>query len=500
MGDLTLDTSRRITLGIWGLGRGMSFYKTCEALGIDVVAGCDYNEHMRNNFLTQNPDAFVTADYEEFLNYDMDAVLLATYSTEHALDTIRCLKAGKHVLAEVTSFHTMGEGVDLVEAVEESGLVYNLAENYPFSKVNMFLEEQYKKGLFGELQYSEFEYNHNCITLAYTYIDGMPVQPGNLVHFWRSWINFHYYNTHSLGPIMNITGLRPTRVVALPCEQGVPGFLDAQYQGPAPSLTNMSNGSVFRNFMGATTNDTHIKRIWGTRGSAEDIGQGLHLKLGGGYGQTMKMQVNPEWPEGFAELAEKTGHGGGDFWVLYYFSREIREGIPGPFTIYNAADCTSAGILAYRSACENGVPYDIPDFSKKEDRDKWRNDSFAQARYDVSKGCFADNADYEITQHFSKTMSELIPHAHSVRSIKDWASVASSLDDAGKDQLRGAIDDFSEKLSEIRKCYESARKISDTYPQSDGGRVLGDVLDLGEEQIVMSSGFESSLLELKASI
>jgi len=41
------DTDRRIRMGIWGLGRGMSFFSTCRSLNIDVVAGCDYNAHMR---------------------------------------------------------------------------------------------------------------------------------------------------------------------------------------------------------------------------------------------------------------------------------------------------------------------------------------------------------------------------------------------------------------------------------------------------------------------
>jgi len=60
------DTDRRIRMGIWGLGRGMSFYKTCDALNIDVVAGCDFNQHMRDSFVAANPGAFVTADAEEF--------------------------------------------------------------------------------------------------------------------------------------------------------------------------------------------------------------------------------------------------------------------------------------------------------------------------------------------------------------------------------------------------------------------------------------------------
>ena len=68
------DTDKRIRLGIWGLGRGMSFYSTCAMLNVDVVAGCDYNEQTRKRFLEANPGAFVTADAAEFLAQDLDSV------------------------------------------------------------------------------------------------------------------------------------------------------------------------------------------------------------------------------------------------------------------------------------------------------------------------------------------------------------------------------------------------------------------------------------------
>jgi len=105
------DSDRRIRLGIWGLGRGLSFFKTCEALNIEVVAGCDFNRHMRDRFAELNPGALVTEDAEAFLVEDFDAVLLATFCPAHADDAIRCLESGKHVLSEVTSFHTLSEGL-----------------------------------------------------------------------------------------------------------------------------------------------------------------------------------------------------------------------------------------------------------------------------------------------------------------------------------------------------------------------------------------------------
>ncbi|MBO7146897.1 MAG: Gfo/Idh/MocA family oxidoreductase, partial [Lentisphaeria bacterium] len=213
-------TEKRLRLGIWGLGRGSSFIKAANNLNIQIVAGCDTNQIMRDGFRKNCPDAFITADENEFLAYnDMDAVLVATYFTSHADHAIRALEAGFHVMSEVTAFFSPADGVRLVEAVEKSGKVYNLLENYPFTKENMYLKKLWDDGFFGEFQYGEFDYLHNCRSLCYSYCfppDFPAVEPGYTVHSWRSWLDFHYYNTHSLGPLMKITGLRPIEVMAFP--------------------------------------------------------------------------------------------------------------------------------------------------------------------------------------------------------------------------------------------------------------------------------------------
>ena len=118
-----LKTDKRLRLGIWGLGRGAAFIKAANELNIDIVAGCDTNPIMREQFRKTCPDAFITADDTEFLAYkNMDAVLVATYFPCHAEHSIRALEAGFHVMCEVTSFTSPGEGVRLLEAVEKPSI------------------------------------------------------------------------------------------------------------------------------------------------------------------------------------------------------------------------------------------------------------------------------------------------------------------------------------------------------------------------------------------
>ncbi|NLB55928.1 MAG: Gfo/Idh/MocA family oxidoreductase [Lentisphaerae bacterium] len=491
------DTDKRIKLGIWGLGRGMSFFQTCSFLNIDVVAGCDYNEHMRANFLKQNPGAFVTADADEFLSQDFDAVLLATFCQAHAEDAIMCLQAGKHVLSEVTSFFNMAQGVRLVEEVEKRKLVYNLAENYPFTASNMWLANRWREGLFGDLIYAEYEYVHECRMLSYTYIDGVPVQPGNTVHNWRSWFNFHYYCTHSLGPVMVITGTRPVAVQAFPCKQNIAGYLPLKGVDPkgtmTPSMIQMDNGGVVRNLMGDATNDSHSQRIWGTHGAFEIGDSGVKLRLGAA-GNSPKLNVNPKW-EGLGELAAKTGHGGGDFWTLYYFAREILTGEKGPFDIYGGSDVTIPGIQALRSSLDGGKPMEVPDFRKKADRDRYRSDDWEMPRYDVKRGVFGKAKLNKNALNFSTTMKNIIIYAPMFRAYTDWKKVQDDMTRPA--EFMPIAEKLLDSYDKLVATYKDARALVKDYPRSDGARVLKEMLEVGQEKEALNPDF---LVNLKKEV
>lgn len=411
-------SSERIRLGIWGVGRGSNFIASARALDFEVVAGCDCNRELLANFSKTCPEAATFEREEDFLAFpDMDAVLIATFFTDHARHAIKALERGLHVMSEVTSFFTPAEGVQLVEAVEKSGKVYHLLENYPFSKENMYLASLWDEGFFGEFQYGEFEYLHECRSLCYCYCGMKPVEPGNTVHAWRSWLDFHYYNTHSLGPLMQITKLRPVSITALPEAVPLPGYpANSGMAKPCPSLIQMSNGGVMRNLCGATTSDYHTgKRLWGTLAAAESLGRGLQLTIGGSGGGT-RVQIEPQWPC-MAEEAEKGGHGGGDFWELYYFAREIRHGEPGPWNIYAACDVTLAGIMAARSSRSGGQVMEIPDFRDPAIRERYREDHWSMEKpFDIHQ-VFPEEQDPKLTGQFSRLIMELEKKAVLLRTV-----------------------------------------------------------------------------------
>jgi predicted dehydrogenase len=489
--EAIFETDKRIRLGIWGLGRGQHFFKSCAALNMDVVAGCDQNDMMLDRFRENVHGAQCFKDAREFLKADLDAVLLATFCPDHGLQAIRCLEAGKHVLSEVTAFHTPAEGVRLVEAVEKSGLVYNMAENYPFSKQNMYLAQKWQAGLFGNLVYAENEYVHDCRrALSFTHgIGGPPIQPGWTLHQWRSWKHWHYYCTHALGPIMYITGSRPTRVVSLPGETSMGANVTqvkaAGISTVAPSLIQMDNGGLVRNFMGTTPHDTHQMRIWGTVGAVEKSDK---FRIGfGADGHSRMLEVQPEWPA-LGNLAETMGHGGGDFWVLYYFARQVLTGEPAFWDVYRSADVTLPGIFAYRSALENGKAYDLPDLRTKKGRDAVRDDDFAQKRYNWKKGPFPKNADKRKLAGFTSVMKGLIEKQATVaRAMLTWLPMADDAVDTG--EIVNMADEFIAGFDEMRKSFARARRMIKLHPQSDGAQILREMLEAADAKTVSKKSF-----------
>ena len=102
-----------IRVGVVGVGRGKSFAESAGKLtGMKLVAVCDIWEE-RLKQLASEYSVVAYTDYDQFLNHDMDAIILANYFNEHAPFAIKALRSGKHVMSETSSNATIGEGVAL---------------------------------------------------------------------------------------------------------------------------------------------------------------------------------------------------------------------------------------------------------------------------------------------------------------------------------------------------------------------------------------------------
>jgi len=476
--ETIFSTDRKIRMGIWGLGRGRAFLEQCRLLNIEIVAGCDYSESLRNDFQKLCPEAFITKNEAEFLACDMDAVLVATYFFAHAEDSIKALKAGKHVLSEVSAFFTPAEGVRLAEAVEQSGKIYCLAENY----TNHFVKKLWHEGVFGELTYGEIDYVHECRGLSYSMLFGEPLVPGNTAHSWRSWLNYHYYCTHSLGSAMETTGTRPIRICAPPSSKNLPGYLPGSEMGAMePSFVTMDNGGIIRDLTGASTADSHEhRRFWGSRAFVDFSGPEPIVSLGQ-KGRGPRIKLTPP-KDKLTLLAQNAGHSGGDFWVLYHFANAILNAVPLYWDIYAACDVTLAGIMAVKSQHSGGIPVDVPDFRKKEVREQYRNDHFAQKHFDPRK-IFPDDQDLNETKYFSNLIYDL-DNAWSCKGVSLIISVLDGIklypyiqDAESKVAIQTKIRELLLILPALANSLKQAKRLAEKYPDSLAGKALREYYD-----------------------
>ena len=383
-----LKNRRPIRVGVIGVGRGQSFARgATEVVGMELVALCDIWKEKLHQVGKQYGVATYT-DFDKFLEHDMDAVILANYSHEHAPFAIRALEAGKHVMSETAACKTMAEGVALCRAVESSGKIYMFAENYPFSAANQELRRLYRAGEIGNVTYAEGEYNH-----AAEENWRLGISPG--LDHWRNWLPPTYYCSHALAPLMNITDTMPVSVNALSIVEEPtqsPHRVRVADQGGI-ILVRMDNGAVFR-ILGLQLSSIHRVRyeVHGETGliaTAEPNHWGsvrvYHEDWLRQEGQPRDRTYTADWPE-HGDLARQAGHGGGDFWTNFHFSRAIRTGRQPYLNVYRGVAMAAVGIQAWRSCLDAGAPGPVPDFRKKTECKPYAEDHWSPYPEDKGPG------------------------------------------------------------------------------------------------------------------
>ena len=377
-----------IRIGVFGGRRGESMISWCHKhSGVRVVAICDKAHEVIESLKKKYSEEsiFWCSDFEEFLKCDMDAVVLANYATEHAPYAVRCLDRGLNVMSEVLPCQNMKEAVELVEAVERSGKIYFYAENYCYFPATTEMRRLYREGKLGKLEYGEGEYVHNCEPIWHELTYGDP-------NHWRNNINAFFYCTHSLGPLIHITGERPVsvtgfelpftdRMARIGAKKGVGGI----------EMVTLESGAVLRSLHGQLSKDSIWYSIYGSKGRIESVRPDAVYDMYNvreGYPDgTQKVYIALDEKEGdnhydprLVEVnlpgSEKDSHGGSDNRVLVNFVKALRnEPDAEIIDVYEAMDMFLPGMFAYFSVLEGGKPMNVPDLSDISERNKWRNDT-----------------------------------------------------------------------------------------------------------------------------
>ena len=94
----------------------------------------------------------------------------------------------------------------------------------------------------------------------------------------------------------------------------------------------------------------------------------------GGYETSSLQSYFPN--HGKDDEIEDFGHGGSDFYSMYFFVKKILgDKNADTIDVYEALDMFLPGLFAYRSILNGGIPVAIPNLRKKEEREAWRNDT-----------------------------------------------------------------------------------------------------------------------------
>ncbi|MBO5285482.1 MAG: Gfo/Idh/MocA family oxidoreductase [Clostridia bacterium] len=370
----------KIKIGVFGGGRGSSMIKFCKLYqDAELVAICDKYQEVLDKQKEQDGVENVTfyTNFEDFIKHDMDAVVLANYATEHAPYAIRCLNAGKHVFSEVLPCQTLKEAVELIETVEKTGKVYAYGENYCYMAGPREIRKLYKEGKLGEFEYGEGEYIHNC----------EPIWPdityGEESH-WRNNKYSTFYCTHSIGPIIHITGLRPVSVVGFEgslTERNLrSGAKGAQF---GIEMITLENGGIVKSVHGNLYKNSIWYSVYGSKGRAETAREDadldnvsmLYVNADEYSGEYPKNKKPIAYKPFIDEKANDFGHSGSDYYTMLNFVKKINgDEDADVIDVYEALDMFLPGLMAYRSILDGSSPVKIPNLRDKAERDLYRND------------------------------------------------------------------------------------------------------------------------------
>jgi len=377
----------KIRIGVLGATRGMDFAMRTLASSphAEVTDICESHGPLRERARSEAEGRGLAVrwhrDADAFLAGDFDAVVLANCANEHARFAIRALLLGKHVLSEVLPVQTLAEAGALCEAVETSGKVYGYAENYCYFDQNFEMRLRYDRGDIGELVSAECDFINDCSFKWHL------LTRGERDH-WRNFVPSTFYCTHSIGPMLFISGQRPRYVVARETPP-LPYMTKhgARSGSAAMEIMKLENGAMAKSVNGNLKRPylAHCRMI-GTKGCMESNPwqmNKLHVYLEGQQVDERRHAFDgAEYlPETFRWDGRAAACGSPSANGLFYAVEFFVGAILGDETarhylidVYQALDMSLPGLLGYRSILQGSAPVVVPDFRDPAVREPFRND------------------------------------------------------------------------------------------------------------------------------
>jgi predicted dehydrogenase len=361
--------ANKINIAIVGLGFGAEFIPIYQKHpNANMYAICQRNREK----LDQIGNAFnIEKRYE---NYDdllkdpaVDAVHINTPIQNHAEQSLKALRAGKHVACTVPMATTVEECRQIVEAVAETGLTYMMMETVVYSREFLFVREMYRNGELGKLQFMRASHQQE-----------MAGWPG----YWEGLPPMHYA-THCVGPVVALANADAESVSCLGSGR-IDEALIKKYNSPFAieschiKFKDSDLGAeVTRSLFNTARQYRESFDVYGSKKSfewtlVEHEDSVIHT---GEVPSKVKIpdyaHLLPEPIQSFTEenqhlsFIQGSGHGGSHPHLVHAFLTALVEKTEPFPNARQSANITCVGILAHESAMQGGIQIKLPAFTLK---------------------------------------------------------------------------------------------------------------------------------------
>ena len=372
-------SNKKINIAIVGLGFGAEFipiYK--KHPNANLMAICQRTKSK----VDEIGDAFEIekryTDYDQLLkDPDIHAVHINTPIPDHAIQSIKALKAGKHVACTVPMATTVAECEEIVKLVEANKLTYMMMETVVYAREFLFMKELYEKGELGKIQFLKASHQQD--------MDGWP-------NYWPG-LPPMYYATHCVGPILGLLR-KDAEYVSCFGSGTIREELQKHYNSPFAVETahvklkdSDLSAHLYRSLFDVARQYRESFEVYGSKKTVEwPLIEGHPLIL------HVAKRPEPEIPEevecpDYAKLLPEPihrfttkgvydasehqhlsftqggGHGGSHPHLVHQFLMALAKNKEPYPNAKQSANITCVGLLAHESAQQGGLTIKLPEFT-----------------------------------------------------------------------------------------------------------------------------------------
>lgn len=372
-------SKKQLNIAIAGLGFGAEFIPIFQKYkAANLVAICQRTKSKLDEIGdTYGIDKRYTSYDEMILDPEIDAVHINTPIPNHGEQSIKALKAGKHVACTVPMATTVEECEEIVTLTKETGLTYMMMETVVYAREFLFMKELYETGELGKVQFLKASHQQD--------MDGWP-------NYWPGLPPMHYA-THCVGPVLGLTR-GEAEYVSCFGSGTIREELHKHYNSPfAVETTHIKfkdsdlSAQIYRSLFDVARQYRESFEVYGSKKSVEwpliehrplvvhtakkpehEIPEEVSCP---DFAKLLPEEIQRFTTQGVYDLDDNThlsftqgaGHGGSHPHLVHAFVDAVLNGYQPYPNAVQSANITCVGILAHESALKGGEIIKLPDFT-----------------------------------------------------------------------------------------------------------------------------------------